>query len=185
MPLAHADALQKGYLYHFSEAEAFEYAVLEYPFAFWQYGSGDCAPLPAVDATARELFYHLVAVSPLSYYSDADYEYFRPLFYQAYTEIGYCPYVFDHLAGLLQAVPAPDYRAFAPRVVPLTFRPEVMAAIVPGCAVGASASFISTAATTRGRRRRCGPTRASTPCAWSSPAPTTASRSGTSTTRGW
>ncbi len=115
----------------FSEAQAFEYAVLEYPFAFWQYGNGDCAALPGADATAQELFDHLVAVSPLSYYSDDDYIYFRPLFYQAYTEIGYCPYVFDHLAGLLQAVPAPDYRAFAPRVVPMTFRPEVMAAIAP------------------------------------------------------
>jgi hypothetical protein len=84
-----------------------------------------------VDATSQELFDHLVAVSPLSYYADADYEYFRPLFYQAYTEIGYCPYMFDHLAGLLQALPAPDYRAFAPRNVPMTFRPEVMAAIAP------------------------------------------------------
>jgi hypothetical protein len=132
LPLVHEHALQKGYSFTvFSEAQAFEYAVLEYPFAFWQYGSGDCAPIPGADASDRELFDHLVAVSPLSYYADADYEYFRPLFYQAYTEIGYCPYMFDHLAGLLEAVPAPDYRAFAPRDAAMTFRPEVMAAIVP------------------------------------------------------
>jgi hypothetical protein len=132
LPLVHEHSLQKGYLFNlFSEAQAFEYAVLEYPFAFWQYGSGDCAALPGVDATSQELFDHLVAVSPLSYYADADYEYFRPLFYQAYTEIGYCPYMFDHLAGLLLEVAAPDYRAFAPRNVPMTFRPEVMAAIAP------------------------------------------------------
>jgi len=130
LPLVHEHALSKGYSFTvFSEAQAFEYAVLEYPFAFWQYGSGDCTPIPALEASDRELFDHLVAVSPLSYYADADYEYFRPLFYQAYTEIGYCPYMFDHLAGLLAAVPAPDYRAFAPRNVQLTFRPEVMAAI--------------------------------------------------------
>lgn len=132
LPLVHEHALQKGYSFTvFSEAQAFEYAVLEYPFAFWQYGSGDCAPIPALEAPDRELFDHLVAVSPLSYYADADYAYYRPLFYQAYTEIGYCPYMFDHLAGLLQAVPAPDYRAFAPRDVPMTFRPEAMAAIAP------------------------------------------------------
>jgi hypothetical protein len=132
LPLVHEHSLQKGYLFNlFSEAQAFEYAVVEYPFAFWQYGSGDCTTIPGVDAPAQELFDHLVAVSPLSYYSDDDYAYFRPLFYQAYTEIGYCPYMFDHLAGLLLEVPAPDYRAFAPRSVSMTFRPEVMAAIAP------------------------------------------------------
>jgi hypothetical protein len=132
LPLVHAQALQKGYAFTvFSEEEAFEYAVLEYPFAFWQYGSGDCAAIPAGDAGDQALFDHLVAVSPLSYYADSPYAYYRPLFYQAYTEIGYCPYMFDHLAGLLQAVPDPSYRAFAPRGVGMTFRPEVMAAIAP------------------------------------------------------
>ncbi|MCU0276880.1 MAG: hypothetical protein MUF02_08545, partial [Acidobacteria bacterium] len=132
LSLTHEHALQRGYAFTvFSEAQAFEYSVLEYPFAFWQYGSGDCTPVPGPDAADRVLFEHLVAVSPLSYYADADYGYFRPLFYQAYTEIGYCPYMFDHLAGLLQAVPLPDYRSFAPRGVEMTFRPEVMQAVVP------------------------------------------------------
>ncbi|MBN2346353.1 MAG: hypothetical protein JXO51_08165 [Candidatus Aminicenantes bacterium] len=132
LPLVHEHALQKGYSFTvFSEAQAFEYAVCEYPFAFWQYGQeSDCSSLPGTDAADRVLFDHLVAVSPLSYYADAGFEYYRPLFYQAYTEIGYCPYMFDHLAGLLQSVPAPDYRAFAPHGVEMTFRPEVMAAVV-------------------------------------------------------
>lgn len=129
--LAHAHAVQRGYAFTaFSEAEAFEYAVAEYPFAFWQYSSIDCSAVPGVDAGDQALFDHLVAISPLSYYADYYYEYYRPLFYQAYTEIGYCPYMFDHLAGLLQAVPDPSYRAFAPRGVEMTFRPEVMQAMV-------------------------------------------------------
>lgn len=132
LALVAGHALQKGYAFSvFSEAEAFEYAVIEYPFAFWQYGSGDCAQIPGAEASDQELFNHLVAVSPLSYYADADYEYFRPLFYQAYTEIGYCPYMFDHLGTLLKAAPAPTYRSFAPRGVAMTFRPEVMQAVVP------------------------------------------------------
>jgi len=132
LALVAGHALQKGYAFSvFSEAEAFEYAVIEYPFAFWQYGSGDCAQIPGAEASDQELFNHLVAVSPLSYYADADYEYFRPLFYQAYTEIGYCPYMFDHLGTLLKAAPAPTYRSFAPRDVAMTFRPEVMQAVVP------------------------------------------------------
>jgi hypothetical protein len=132
LALAHADALQKSYAFtDFSEAEAFEYAVSEYPFAFWQYGSGDCAAIPEEDVSDQALFDHLVAVSPLSYYADAGYRYYRPLFYQAYTEIGYCPYVVAAIRDLLLAVPDPSYRAFAPRGVEMEFRPEKMQAVVP------------------------------------------------------
>lgn len=132
LPLVHPHALERGYSFSvFSEAEAFEYAIAEYPFAFWQYGDGDCAAVPGAEATDRALFDHLVEVSPLSYYADAGYEYYRPLFYQAYTEIGYCPYLYGHLAPLLRAVANPTYRSFAPRGVEMTFRPEVMAAVIP------------------------------------------------------
>lgn len=131
LSMVHEHALQNDYSFsEFSEAAAFEYSVLEYPFAFWQYGSGDCAAVPGAEASDRELFDHLVGVSPLSFYADAGYTYYRPLFYQAYTEIGYCPYVYSHLARLLKAVPRPTYRSFAPRVE-MEFRPEVMAAVVP------------------------------------------------------
>ena len=131
-PWLHAHALQKGYAFtDFSEAEAFEYAVSEYPFAFWQYGSGDCTLIPGEEVSDQALFDHLVAVSPLSFYADADYRHYRPLFYQAYTEIGYCPYVVAGIRDLLLAVPDPSYRAFAPRGVEMAFRPEVMRAVVP------------------------------------------------------
>ena len=133
LALVHEHALARQYSFTvFSEAQAFEYSVLEYPFAFWQYGiSGGCGAIPAPGAADRELFDHLVAVSPLSFYADADYQYYRPLFYQAYTEIGYCPFRYAHLAGLLLAVPAPTYRAFAPRGVEMAFRPGVMQQVIP------------------------------------------------------
>jgi len=115
-----------------SDEAAFEYSVLEYPFAFWQYGAeSDCAGIPGADAGDQTVLDHLVDVSSPYYYSDQGFLYFQPLFYQAYTEIGYCPYVYDHLKGFLQAVPRPDYRAFAPRGVGLVFRPEVMQDVIP------------------------------------------------------
>jgi hypothetical protein len=133
LALVHEHALARQYSFTvFSEAQAFEYSVLEYPFAFWQYGTtGGCGAIPAPGAADRELFDHLVLVSPLSFYADADYQYYRPLFYQAYTEIGYCPFRFAHLAGLLHAVPAPTYRSFAPRGVAMDFRPGAMQQVVP------------------------------------------------------
>lgn len=114
-----------------SEEAAFEYSVLEYPFAFWQYGAkSDCAEIPGADAGDQKIIDHLVDVSSPYYYSDQGFLYFQPLFYQAYTEIGYCPYVYDHLEDLLQAVPQPDYRAFAPRGVDLVFRPGIMQDVI-------------------------------------------------------
>ncbi len=132
LALVHAHALQKGYAFTVvREAEAFEYAVLEYPFAFWQYGSGDCGPIPGAAPRTRSCSTTWSPFPRSLFTPMPTTAYYRPLFYQAYTEIGYCPYVFEHLGDLLQAVPAPSYRAFAPRGVELTFRPEVMQAVVP------------------------------------------------------
>ena len=107
MPLFRQYAESKGYVFGIiPEEEAFEYCALEYPFAFWQYGrETDCAAIPGADAGDQRALDHLVAVSSPSYYADQGFLYFQPLFYQAFTEIGYCPYVYDHLNGLLQAVP--------------------------------------------------------------------------------
>jgi hypothetical protein len=124
---------RRGYAFSIiSEEAAFEYSVLEYPFAFWQYGAeSDCAGIPGADAGDQQVLDHLVDVSSPYYYSDQGFLYFQPLFYQAYTEIGYCPYIYDHLKGLLQVVLRPDYRAFAPRGVDLIFRPETMQDVIP------------------------------------------------------
>jgi hypothetical protein len=114
------------------EEAAFEYTVLEYPFAFWQYGAeGDCAGIPGASAGDQQVLDHLVEVSSPYYYSDVGFLYFQPLFYQAYTEIGYCPYIYGHLEGHLNMVLQPDYRAFAPQGVDLVFRPEVMQEVIP------------------------------------------------------
>ncbi|MDH4272773.1 MAG: hypothetical protein OEW18_12450, partial [Candidatus Aminicenantes bacterium] len=123
----------RGYVFSIvTEEEAFEYCALEYPFAFWQYGrAADCADIPGADAGDQRALDHLVAVSSPYYYSDQGFLYFQPLFYQAFTEIGYCPYIYGHLEDLLQFVPLPDYRVFAPRGVTLVFRPEVMQDVIP------------------------------------------------------
>jgi hypothetical protein len=115
-----------------SEAEAFEYTVLELPFAFWQYGrESACGGIPGAGATDQEVLGFLVSTSWPVYYSDSGFLFYRPLFYQAYTEIGYCPYIHGHLTDLLQAVREPTYRSFAPVGVDLAFKPEVMQDVIP------------------------------------------------------
>ena len=126
MPFVEAYARDINLTYPLGAGAAFEYAVLEYMFAFWQYGDGDVAAIPGPDASPDELFAHLTAVSGLYYYTDQGIYYFEPFFYQAFTELGYTPYFTAHLEDLLVDVGDPDYRTFAPGGVSLRFDPEAM-----------------------------------------------------------
>jgi hypothetical protein len=87
--------------------------------------------VPREDASGGQVLEHLMTTSPSSYYADSGFLTYQPLFYQAYTEIGYCTYEYAHLQDLLREVPAPTYRTFAPRDAQTTFRPEVMADVLP------------------------------------------------------
>ena len=126
MPFVETYASDSNLVYPLGAGASFEYAVLEYMFAFWQYGDGDVAAIPGPEASADELFAHLTAVSGLYYYTDQGIYYFEPFFYQAFTELGYTPYFAAHLEDLLVAVADPDYRDFAPRDVALPFNPDAM-----------------------------------------------------------
>jgi hypothetical protein len=82
--------------YHYEKAKgneaAFEYIVLEYPFAFWQWGFISCEDIPDKNATDSTLLKHLLAVSPPDYFADEGMEQMWPFFYQALTQIGYYDY---------------------------------------------------------------------------------------------
>lgn len=133
IPLFLQYAQSHGYAFNIISLDAaFEYTVLEYPFAFWQYGAESaCDAIPGADSTDQQVFDHLIAVSSPYFYSDSGFLYFQPLFYQAFTEIGYCPYMDEQVKDYLLAVPQPDYRVFAPVGVALVFQPQVMQDVIP------------------------------------------------------
>ena len=60
--------------------EAYEYAILEYPFSFFQWGS-DCKKMPAADAPFEEVLQHFIDVVGISFYSDKDVQYFASHYY--------------------------------------------------------------------------------------------------------
>jgi hypothetical protein len=93
--------------------EAYEYAVLEYPFALWQYGTKPTS-LPAPDAPAQDLATAFKAVNPLYYYSDAGIRQFEAFIWQAYTEIGYYNYDISDFKPYLKAVSEPTNKVLAP-----------------------------------------------------------------------
>jgi hypothetical protein len=125
LPFVDTLVAKRKLTFSIGKAMAFEYSVLEYPCAFWQYGS-QISSIPPVDAPADSMFRHLDKVTNVFYYSDQGIKAFEPFQYQAYTEIGYYGYDITDFKGLLTAVTNPTNNILAPRNVELKFDPTVM-----------------------------------------------------------
>ncbi len=107
---------------YLSPEQAFEYAVLEYPFSFWQWG-GVCEEIPSVDASVATHLNHFLDVSGISFFSDRDMERYASHYYQAGDEMGYYSYNTRDFKDLLKALPTdPNPSAiFAPNKMKLEF----------------------------------------------------------------
>ena len=69
---------------------ALEGAVVELPFAFWQYMDASlCADIPDDSATDDQVFDALDEIAALFYTADFGLQYFQPYYFQAFTELGY------------------------------------------------------------------------------------------------
>jgi len=126
LPLVVQAASSRGTSYPLGVEASFEYAVLEFMFAFWQYGSGNTALIPGEDASIEQMWTALTDISSPLDYSVENIDLYAPFWYQAFTELGYYPYYTDHLSDLLTAVSAPTYRSFAPAGAELDFHPQAM-----------------------------------------------------------
>lgn len=84
--------------------QAFEYAVLEYPFSFWQLGH-DCSKIPGDNVTLDSAMSHILSVSNIDFFSDEQITGYHSHFYQAGDEMGYYSYRTDEFKGLLKALP--------------------------------------------------------------------------------
>lgn len=70
--------------------KAFEYAVLEYSFAFWQSGHS-CELIPTTD-NIDELTDYFLSISNIDFFSDRDINKYASHYYQAGTQLGYYGY---------------------------------------------------------------------------------------------
>ncbi len=84
--------------------QAFEYAVLEYPFSFWQWG-GVCENIPDKNASVDTHLNHFLDVSGISFFSDRDMDRYASHYYQAGDEMGYYSYNTRDFKDLLKALP--------------------------------------------------------------------------------
>jgi hypothetical protein len=125
LPLMDGVAARGNLTFSIGKAMAYEYSVLEYPCAFWQYGS-TTASIPPLDAPPDTMLTCLDRVANFFYYSDQGIKAYQPFQYQAYTEIGYYGYDITDFKGLLTAVKDPTNIILAPKNADLSFNPATM-----------------------------------------------------------
>jgi len=94
-----------GYNFTGDAVYTIESRVRSYDWNFWQYHELNCSDIPGPEATFDQMFNHLASASKLNRSSDELDYYFRPYYYQAYTELGYPGRNYDHLADLLPTTP--------------------------------------------------------------------------------
>ncbi|MFA6872555.1 MAG: aminopeptidase [Bacteroidaceae bacterium] len=98
---------EKGYHYRASYADIFDYCVLEYSFAFWQFGT-PVDQIPAPDSSNEVLFDHFLKLSSPSYFADYPNDY-SSFFVQAARELGYYGYDTKPFAKYLSITSSKDY----------------------------------------------------------------------------
>lgn len=99
---------QKKYEYYVSIDDILDYCVLEYPFAFWQWGK-PVNEIPSENAGVDELFDYLMKVPGPAYFAKSGIEGFLPFYIQAARELGYYGYDSEPLKKYLKIKTAKNY----------------------------------------------------------------------------
>jgi hypothetical protein len=107
-----------------NEVEILEFEILEFPFSFWQVTDGDCSGIPDSTASADQLFNYIKNFGYLDFYSDEMLAYYEPVYYQAYTELGWYRLIDDHVSDLLFT--KPSYRQMAPYGIDMNYNPRIL-----------------------------------------------------------
>ncbi|MFA5713406.1 MAG: S28 family serine protease [Bacteroidales bacterium] len=106
----------KKYTFALPLEEIYDYSVLEFPFAFWQWGS-DIGKVPNGDASIDEIFKYWMTISSPDYFVEESS--YTPFFVQAYKELGYYGYDTKPFKGLLKIKNSRGYLStlFVPKEV--------------------------------------------------------------------
>jgi hypothetical protein len=118
---------KKGYSYELvgGVEKAFEYCVLEYSFAYWQWGYVPSKKIPGKSAQSEKIIEHMNRVAGFDYFSDQSIVEYRPFFYQALTEMGYYGYDLDAFGKYLQHVDNPIFTFTLPESMDTPFNNEL------------------------------------------------------------
>ncbi|MGB5988919.1 MAG: S28 family serine protease [Marinifilaceae bacterium] len=94
MPLMddYTDKRHFSFKYVGGSHRALQMTILEYPFAYWQWGAVKTKDIPHVSEDIKILFDHLVKYGDPSFFEDENIDFQRPYFWAAMTEMGIYDY---------------------------------------------------------------------------------------------
>ena len=123
LPLIKAYSLgaRAEYNYHNIE-KAFEFAVMEYPFSFWQYGN-NCDDILENPTSYYEAMKYFLSISDITFFSDKMIKGYGSHYYQSATEFGYYGYETNEFKGLLNELSTRQnpHATFMPNKMKATF----------------------------------------------------------------
>lgn len=126
VPMLEAYTKEKGYEYRIPMDEVLDFAVLEYPFALWQWGT-PVSIIPDLKSDDKTLFNHLMKISEPSYFAEGQSTISFNV--QAARELGYYGYDIKPFKKYLSIKSAKGYlnRIMLPKelVDKVEFRPEL------------------------------------------------------------
>ena len=124
IPLMEKFCMEKQLSFRISMNEVLDYCVLEYSFAFWQWGT-PASQIPANSATTEVLFKHLTEISGPDYFATGQPT--QAFFIQAARELGYYGYDIEPFKDLLFIRTSKDYlqRIMLPEGITIQFQPEL------------------------------------------------------------
>ncbi len=125
IPLLENFSKKNKLTYRLPIAEIFDYCVLEFSFAFWQWGVNP-ETIPDKGANDATLFRFLTTVCPPDYFAIEGIEPTFPFFYQAARELGYYSYDITPFEKMLTIKSSEDYfyKIFLPPDMTVEFIPE-------------------------------------------------------------
>jgi len=124
MPMLEELNLTKGWKFRIPLEEVYDYSVLEYPFAFWQYGT-PIGMIPDLTSDDETLFTHWSRLSDPGYFEAENNT--SPFFVQAARELGYYGYDIEPYKDYLKITDAKGYlsKIFLPEDLHIEFDPTL------------------------------------------------------------
>jgi len=126
VPMLNAYCKEKGWEFRMPMPEVLDYCVLEYPFAFWQWGTNP-NKIPSLSSDTKTLFDHLVSISEPNNFAEG--QAYISFFVQAARELGYYGYDTKPFEKYLTIKSSKGYlnRIMLPKdlVGKVEFRPEL------------------------------------------------------------
>ncbi len=106
--------------------KGYELTVLEYSFAFWQWGNVPVSGIPKAGAGIEKMVSHLHRVADISWVSEEGILSNQPFFYQALAEIGFYGYDISGFSEWVSYDSNPTFEFTAPEGTLITYDPAPM-----------------------------------------------------------